>query len=123
MTGQAKPKLMVVTTVPPDLRTALAERCDLADYAADSAGRFPLAPTYGIAATTSMRGFDAPLFEALPDLRLVVCNGAGLERIDLGEAHRRGVAVCHTPDELAQDVAECAIALTYAIMRRVVEAD
>src|SRR5678816_3459303 len=50
-------------------------------------------------------------------------NGPGLERIDLAEAKRRGIAVCHTPDELAEDVADGAIALTYAIMRRVVEAD
>jgi lactate dehydrogenase-like 2-hydroxyacid dehydrogenase len=56
-------------------------------------------------------------------VKLVACNGAGLERIDLAAARARGVAVCHTPDELAEDVADAAIALTYAIMRRVVEAD
>ncbi len=61
--------------------------------------------------------------DSLPDLKLIACNGAGLERIDLAEARRRGIAVCHTPDELAEDVADGAIALTYAIMRRVVEAD
>ena len=61
------------------------------------------------------------MFAALPDLKLVACNGAGLEKIDLAEARKRGVAVCHTPDELAKDVADGAIALTYAIMRRIVE--
>jgi lactate dehydrogenase-like 2-hydroxyacid dehydrogenase len=71
----------------------------------------------------SMHGVNAAQMDNLPDLKLIACNGAGLERIDLAEAKRRGIAVCHTPDELAEDVADCAIALTYAIMRRVVEAD
>jgi lactate dehydrogenase-like 2-hydroxyacid dehydrogenase len=113
------PKLLVVTAIPPDLRAALAERYPLSDLAADGAP----APGHAIAVTTSMRGFDRPLFDALPDLTLVVCNGAGLDRIDLAEARRRGVAVCHTPDELADDVAEAAIALVFAVMRRVAEAD
>ena len=70
-----------------------------------------------------MHGVNAAQMDNLPDLKLIACNGAGLERIDLAEARRRGIAVCHTPDELAEDVADGAIALTYAIMRRVVEAD
>ena len=48
----------------------------------------------------------AATLEALPDLKIVVCNGAGLDRIDLAEARRRKIAVCHTPDELAEDVGE-----------------
>jgi hydroxypyruvate reductase len=116
-----QPKLLVVTVVPPDLRAALAARYELADLPAQAAPA--LNAGCEIAVTTSMRGFDRLLFDALPDLKLIVCNGAGLDRIDLDEAHRRGVAVCHTPDELAEDVAEAAIALTYAIMRRVAEAD
>jgi lactate dehydrogenase-like 2-hydroxyacid dehydrogenase len=71
----------------------------------------------------SVFGVNAALMDTLPDLKLIACNGAGLERIDLSEAKRRGIAVCHTPDELAEDVADCAIALTYAIVRRIVEAD
>jgi hydroxypyruvate reductase len=120
MSQPADPKFLVVTAIPPDLRAALAARYDVADMPADSDARMP---GYDVAVTMSMRGFDRPLFEALPDLKLVLCNGAGLDRIDLVEARRRGVAVCHTPDELAEDVAEAAIALTFAIMRRVAEAD
>jgi hydroxypyruvate reductase len=112
------PKFLVVTTIPPDLRAALAQRYALSDMSDAGA-----ASGYAVAVTTSMRGFDRPLFERMPDLRLIVCNGAGLDGIDLAEARRRKVAVCHTPDELAEDVAEAAIALTYAIMRRVAEAD
>ncbi|MBV8512464.1 MAG: hypothetical protein JO289_20085, partial [Xanthobacteraceae bacterium] len=52
-----RPKAFVVTTIPPDLRTALAQRCDLVDRA--SAGDWPDQPARGfrVAATTSMAGF------------------------------------------------------------------
>jgi lactate dehydrogenase-like 2-hydroxyacid dehydrogenase len=118
-----KPKAFVVTTIPPDLRAALAERCDLVDRA--TAADWPAQPAGGfrIAATTSMAGIDAATIAALPDLELVVCNGAGLDRLDLAAARSRKVAICHTPDELANDVGEAVIALTYGVMRRVAEAD
>lgn len=118
-----RPKAFVVTTIPPDLRTALAQRCDLVDRAA--AAGWPAQPARGfrVAATTSMTGFDARMLDALPDLEIVICNGAGLDRIDLAAARARNVAICHTPDELADDVGEAVIALTYSVMRRVAEAD
>jgi hypothetical protein len=34
-----------------------------------------------------------------------------------------GIAVCHTPDELTEDVADFAVGLMYAAARRIVEAD
>jgi hydroxypyruvate reductase len=97
----------------------------LTDYATlgGGPGKPVPAPGFDIAVTMSVYGIDAAQLAALPDVKLVACNGAGLERIDLAAARARGVAVCHTPDELAEDVADAAIALTYAIMRRVVEAD
>jgi lactate dehydrogenase-like 2-hydroxyacid dehydrogenase len=117
----AKPRILVVTAIPPDLRTAFAEHGDLQDAGADWP-RTP-APGFPVVLTTSMRGMDAAMLFALPDLKLVLCQGAGVDRLDLAEARRRGIAVCHTPDELTGDVAEAAIALTFAIMRRIAEAD
>jgi hydroxypyruvate reductase len=125
MTTRTPPRLLAVSQIPPDLRAALAQRYELANYAdlKGASGEAPIAPGFNIAVTMGVYGANAALMDKLPDLRLIACNGAGLERIDLAEAKRRGIAVCHTPDELAEDVADCAIALTYAIMRRVVEAD
>jgi lactate dehydrogenase-like 2-hydroxyacid dehydrogenase len=117
MTDRNRPRLLAVSQIPPDLRAALTQRYGLADHAGGPA------PGYDVAVTMSVYGVNAALMDALPDLKLIACNGAGLERIDLAEAKRRGIAVCHTPDELAEDVADGAIALTYAIMRRIVEAD
>jgi len=117
MTGRTRPRLLAVSQIPPDLRAALTQRYGLADHAGGPAAG------YDVAVTMSVFGVNAALMDTLPDIKLIACNGAGLERIDLVEAKRRGIAVCHTPDELAEDVAEGAIALTYAIMRRIVEAD
>jgi hydroxypyruvate reductase len=121
MTG--RPKAFVITTIPPDLRAAIGQRCDLVDR--DAVGNWPSQPAAGfrIAATTSMAGIDAATMDALPDLDIVVCNGAGLDKLDLAGARSREVAICHTPDELADDVGEAVIALTYGAMRRVAEAD
>jgi hydroxypyruvate reductase len=123
MTVTTRPEALVLSVVPPDLRAALAKRCAL--VTTDALTGWPAAPAPGIriAVTTSMHGVDRATFDALPDLEIVICNGAGLDRIDLAEAARRKIAICNTPDELADDVGEAAIALTYAIMRRVAEAD
>jgi lactate dehydrogenase-like 2-hydroxyacid dehydrogenase len=99
----------------------LAQRCNLADLPASWPGD-PV-PGVSVAATTSMHGIDAARLDALPDLEIVICNGAGLDRIDLAAARARNVAICNTPDELADDVGEAVIAMTYGIMRRVAEAD
>ena len=117
------PRLITLGPIPPDLRAALAERYAMVDCPPATLNGTAPAPGYDVAVTMSVHGVSAALMERLPDLALIACNGAGLERIDLAAARRRGIAVCHTPDELAQDVAECAIALLYAVMRRVVEAD
>lgn len=117
----AKPKILVVTAIPPDLRTAFAARSELHDAAPDWP-RTP-APAFPVALTTSMRGMDGAMLAALPDLKLVLCQGAGIDKLDLAEARKRGVAVAHTPDELTADVAEAAIALMFAVMRRIAEAD
>ncbi len=121
MTEPARPKAVCIATVPPDLRSLVAQRCDMSDLPAS----WPADPVRGVrvAATTSMHGIDAARLDALPGLKIVICNGAGLDKIDLAAARARNVAICNTPDELADDVGEAIIAMTYGIMRRVAEAD
>jgi hydroxypyruvate reductase len=125
MTTRTAPRLIAVSPIPPDLRAALAQRYELASYddVKAAAGEAAPVPGYQIAVTMGVYGASAALMDKLPDLKLIACNGAGLERIDLAAARQRGIAVCHTPDELAEDVADAGIALTYAIMRKVVAAD
>jgi lactate dehydrogenase-like 2-hydroxyacid dehydrogenase len=125
MSESTVPRLLAVSPLPPDLHATLKQKFGLTDYSAlgGSIGKLAPAPGFNIAVTMGVYGADAGLFDAMPDLRLVACNGAGLDRIDLKQAKARGIAVCHTPDELAEDVADGAIALTYAVMRKVVFGD
>jgi hydroxypyruvate reductase len=80
-------------------------------------------PGVAILATSSIRGATAQEMAGLPDLALILCQGTGLDKIDLDEAQRRAIKVVHTPDIMTDDVADFAVALIYTVMRRIVEAD
>ena len=62
-------------------------------------------------------------FEALPKLELLACYGPYVTLIDLATASERGVAVTHTPDSTAEPVADLAMGMIVAVMRRICEAD
>jgi lactate dehydrogenase-like 2-hydroxyacid dehydrogenase len=111
--------ILLLVPLPQDLRDALAaDYTVVAQDAADAPGR-----SFRIAVTMAKDGADAALMESLPELRLIASMGAGLDRIDLRAARRRGIAIAHTPDELTEDVADFAIALMFAAARRVAAAD
>jgi lactate dehydrogenase-like 2-hydroxyacid dehydrogenase len=119
MTPPNLPRLLVVGTIPPELRRALAAY-ELVEQASLPPGP---APGFEIAVTTSVTGVGAELMAALPDLKLIGCNGAGLENIDVAEATRRGVSIRNTPDAVTTDTADFALALIFAVSRRLVEGD
>ncbi|WP_170145867.1 NAD(P)-dependent oxidoreductase [Rhodoplanes elegans] len=112
--------LLVFGFIPPDLRATLSERFALVEL-----DRARAAPWTGfdIAVTTGIVGAGRREFDLCPDLRLVVSQGIGLETFDLAEARRRGIAVAHTPDEIAEDVGDAAIAMIYAVLRGTLRAD
>jgi hydroxypyruvate reductase len=81
-------------------------------------------PSHLTAIVTDGRfGASASLIESLPDLRLIACNGVGVDAIALDVAWGRGVSVTTTPDVLTEDVADMAVALMLAVARRIVEGD
>ncbi len=120
MNAPGRPKLVLAAAIPAELRGVL-ER----DYELVARGALQPDGVAGlrVAVTTSIAGADARLMDFLPDLRLIACNGAGLENIDLAEARRRGIAVCNTPDAVTADTADFAVGLIYAVSRRIVAAD
>lgn len=62
-------------------------------------------------------------FEAAPSLKLAGICRAAVNQIDVEAASARGVAVINTPGRNANAVAELALALMFALARRVTEAD
>jgi glyoxylate reductase len=66
---------------------------------------------------------DAYLERAGPQLEVVANYGVGVNNVDLEAARRRGIVIANTPDVLTKTTAELAIAVTLALLRRVVEGD
>lgn len=66
---------------------------------------------------------NAELMNLAPNLRLILVHGSGVDKVDVGEASRRGVCVANAPDAIAQAVAEHALALTLAVMKNIVRGD
>ena len=119
MAGAERESILLLAPVPQDLRAALAQRYELVEDRPEDGPR----PGFRVAVTTAMAGAGAAQFDRLPDLKLLSSQGTGLERIDLPEAARRGIAVAYTPDVMTEDVADAAIGLMYAAARRIAEAD
>ena len=66
---------------------------------------------------------DARLFDALPNMKLICCWGTGYENLDVAAAKSRGITATHNPGANATAVADHAMALMLASIRRVVPSD
>jgi len=75
------------------------------------------------AVTSGSSGMSSGLIEALPRLEIIGCLGTPRGTVDLGLAKGRGVIVTNTPDSIIEDVADLAMGLIVAVMRRIAEAD
>lgn len=73
--------------------------------------------------TSAGNGAGAAMLAQLPALKVISSFGVGLDKLDLAEAKRRGIAVGYTPDVLNDCVADTAIALMLDVARRTAEAD
>ena len=108
------PTVHVTGEVPARMHEALAESFELVDSVEGADGILSLLT----------KRVDAELLDrAGPQLRVVANYGVGVDNVDLAAARERNVLVANTPDVLTDAVAELAIALTLALLRRVAEGD
>jgi glyoxylate reductase len=107
-------RVHVTGTVPKRVAEALEQDFDLV---ADPTG------AEGVLALITTVVDDRYLERAGPQLEVVANYGVGVNNIDLDAARRRGVVVANTPDVLTKTTAELAVAVTLALLRRVVEGD
>ena len=82
-----------------------------------------LAPTCEVVVTNGGRGVEGAVLAKLPKVKLVSCFGVGVDAVDVAYCRQHGIAVSNTPDVLTDDVADLAVAMMLAVLRRVVEAD
>jgi lactate dehydrogenase-like 2-hydroxyacid dehydrogenase len=66
---------------------------------------------------------DAALMSRLPRLELIAHLGVGYDKIDVAAAAARGIVVTNTPDVLNDEVADLAMGLMLATVRRLPQAD
>lgn len=80
-------------------------------------------PRVRAVATGGGTGAGRDLVDALPNLGIIAINGIGTDAVDLVHAKERGIRVTTTPGVLTDDVADLAMALVLAGMRRLTQAD
>ncbi|KAK2432573.1 glyoxylate/hydroxypyruvate reductase HPR3 [Trifolium repens] len=68
-------------------------------------------------------GADSELIDALPKLEIISSFSVGVDMIDLNKCKEKGIRVTNTPDVLTDDVADLAIGLILALLRRICESD
>jgi lactate dehydrogenase-like 2-hydroxyacid dehydrogenase len=110
----------------PSLANALAAKYEVVQLPDDfSWGNFVAERRASVTAIVCFgsAGVDADLMGALPNLGAIVHQGAGYDTIDLDAARRLGIGVSNTPDVLNDTVADTAIGLMLATMRRLCVAD
>jgi D-3-phosphoglycerate dehydrogenase len=80
------------------------------------------APAQAILASSGIT-YDGPLFDQLPNLRILTRTGIGIDNINLDDATERGIVVCNTPDGPTESTAEHAVAMLLAIAKRIKQGD
>jgi lactate dehydrogenase-like 2-hydroxyacid dehydrogenase len=66
---------------------------------------------------------DGKFMSQFPKLEIVAHMGVGYDRVDADWAAKHGIVVTHTPDVLTDEVADLAIGLLLATVRRIPQAD
>src|SRR6185369_3777559 len=61
---------------------------------------------------------DTAMLDRMPNLRVLARTGVGVERVDVPEATRRGIAVVVTPGAGTHAVAEGALAMVLHLVKR-----
>jgi lactate dehydrogenase-like 2-hydroxyacid dehydrogenase len=75
-------------------------------------------------ATSTLYGrVDAALLEWLPRTEIIASFGVGYDNVDVTEAARCGIVVTNTPGVLDEEVADLAVGLLIATLRKIPQAD
>ena len=73
--------------------------------------------------TNGVLGASGEFMARFPNLKAVICFGAGIDNVDLAYAKQKGIQVSNTRGVLNDDVANLAMVLLLGISREIVEAD
>ncbi|HQU49068.1 MAG TPA: 2-hydroxyacid dehydrogenase [Casimicrobiaceae bacterium] len=125
----APPAILIGARIADDFRGRLASRLDAIgpwDVAfPEAVKRLPRADAARVRAALVYGGMDvsAAAIAGLPALRLILSIGSGYDGIDLDAARAHGASVTHSPGANASSVADMAVGLMVASVRRIAERD
>ncbi|MFQ8432690.1 2-hydroxyacid dehydrogenase [Amaricoccus sp. W119] len=121
----SKPELLLIEPMTPDVEAALEAEYTVHRYYLPGGHEAALEarPRVSAVVTGGGSGLGNDWIEAMPELGIIAINGVGTDRVDLSFARERGIDVTTTPGTLTEDVADMALALILAVLRRVVEGD
>lgn len=119
-----KPELLVLGSVwLPEVRERVQQEFECHFMAAvppaGDAALAAIAPRIRAVLTTGTVGVTPQLIDSLPALEIVAVHGVGVDAIPLDHLAARGIPVTNTPDVLTDDVADFAVTLLLAAVRRV----
>jgi hydroxypyruvate reductase len=119
-------KVLILHRFPKSQLARIGQRFDLLDTAGKKPNEaFPAEQLASIRATVTAGGsrFGADIMDMLPKLGAIICYGTGYDGLDLKAAAARGIKVGHSPGANASSVADIALTLTLASVRRLMVAD
>jgi hydroxypyruvate reductase len=121
-----KPEIILARSMPASIEAALERDYTVHRIAGGGdIGAVPEAARARIRAiaTGGATGAAPALVEALPALEIIAIYGVGTDAVDLQHAEARGVRVTNTPGVLTDDVADIALGLMLATLRRLCVGD
>jgi lactate dehydrogenase-like 2-hydroxyacid dehydrogenase len=119
-------KVLVYSRFPKALMLRIGERFDLMDAARKSPDDvFSAEQLSGVRAMITAGGtpLGADKMDMMPKLGAIVCYGTGYDGVDLAAAAKRNITVGHSPGANASSVADIAVTLMLAAVRRLPVAD
>ena len=118
-------KILVVGQIYPPLEAELAARYEVHHLAhpSDIGSLTDEARQATIVVSGGSSGASSALMSAVPGLRLIAVFGVGIDKVDLAAARSRNIVVSNTPDVLTDDVADLAVGLVFAVIRRIAAND
>src|SRR6266513_1513883 len=118
--------VLIVHRFPKSQMGRLSQRFELIDAAGKKPSEVFSPQELGAVRATIAAGgsrFGGDTMDLLPRLGAIVCYGTGYDGVDLKAAAVRNIAVGHSPGANASSVADIALTLTLASVRRLLVAD
>ncbi|MGJ8532069.1 MAG: 2-hydroxyacid dehydrogenase [Alphaproteobacteria bacterium] len=123
---RSKTLVVVTRKLPEQVETRMRElfnaRLNLDDHAMTQAELVDAVKTADVLVPTVTDRIDAAIInQAGPQLKLIANFGNGVDNIDVGAAHDKGIVITNTPNVLTEDTADMTMALILAVPRRLAE--